>query len=160
MAKGSKMKLAEALILRADLQKRQLQLRERLVRNARVQEGDAPAEDPQVLFVEFRRVASEFMTLVQRINRTNASTAFQSGVTITDALAQRDALTTEKAVLDAVIMQASTLTTDFRYGRSEIKYVSTVNVTDLQRQADDVARRVRELDIAIQQANWQIDVIE
>jgi hypothetical protein len=154
------MKLAEALILRADLQKRQLQLRERLVRNARVQEGDAPAEDPQALFVEFRRVLTEFMSLVQRVNRTNAATEFQPGVTITDALAQRDALTAEKAALDTVIAQASTLTTDFRYGRSEIKYVATVNVTDLQRQADDVARRVRELDIAIQQANWQIDVVE
>jgi hypothetical protein len=148
------------LILRADLQKRQHQLRERLVRNARVQEGDAPAEDPQALFVEFRRVLAEFMGLVQRVNRTNAATQFQPGVTITDALAQRDALTAEKAALDSVIAQASSTTTDYRYGRSEIKYVATVNVTDLQRQADDVARRVRELDIAIQQANWQIDVIE
>ena len=43
------MKLAEALIQRADHRKRLDQLRERLVRVARVQEGDAPAEDPAAL---------------------------------------------------------------------------------------------------------------
>ncbi|MCD0167601.1 hypothetical protein IHN58_18320, partial [Deinococcus sp. 12RED42] len=43
------MKLAEALIERADLQKRAAQLEERLVKNLLVQEGEAPAEDPQAL---------------------------------------------------------------------------------------------------------------
>ena len=36
------MKLAEALILRADCQKRIAQLKGRLLVNAKVQEGDAP----------------------------------------------------------------------------------------------------------------------
>jgi hypothetical protein len=40
------MKIAEALALRSDLQKRLEQLKQRLVRNARIQEGDAPEEDP------------------------------------------------------------------------------------------------------------------
>jgi hypothetical protein len=40
------MKLAEALILRADCQKRIAQLKSRLLVNAKVQEGDAPAGDP------------------------------------------------------------------------------------------------------------------
>jgi hypothetical protein len=40
------MKIAEALALRADLQKRLEQLKQRLVKNARIQEGDSPEEDP------------------------------------------------------------------------------------------------------------------
>ena len=36
------MKIAEALALRADLQKRLEQLKQRLVKNARIQEGDKP----------------------------------------------------------------------------------------------------------------------
>ncbi|MEP7188497.1 MAG: hypothetical protein ABI901_04800, partial [Roseiflexaceae bacterium] len=36
------MKVAEALILRADYQKRFEQLKQRLQQNARVQEGDTP----------------------------------------------------------------------------------------------------------------------
>ena len=46
------MKLAEALSLRADLQRRIAALRERLRKNARVQEGDTPAEDPLELLAE------------------------------------------------------------------------------------------------------------
>ena len=46
------MKLAEALNLRADLQKRIANLRERLIKNAKVQEGDTPSEDPNMLLNE------------------------------------------------------------------------------------------------------------
>ena len=46
------MKLAEALHLRADLQKRIAQLGERLQANAKVQEGDEPSEDPALLLSE------------------------------------------------------------------------------------------------------------
>jgi hypothetical protein len=40
------MELSEALDLRADTQKRIMQLRERLRASALVQEGEAPPEDP------------------------------------------------------------------------------------------------------------------
>ena len=43
------MKLAEALILRADNQKRLEQVCQRLLRSAKVQEGDQPPEDPGAL---------------------------------------------------------------------------------------------------------------
>jgi len=46
------MKVAEALALRADLQKRLEQLKQRLVKNARVQEGDKREEDPAELQTE------------------------------------------------------------------------------------------------------------
>jgi hypothetical protein len=50
------MKIAEALALRADLQKRLEQLEQRLVNNARIQEGDALEEDPVELQSELERV--------------------------------------------------------------------------------------------------------
>ena len=40
------MKLAEALILRKDLQTRIARIRDRLFANVLVQEGDKPSEDP------------------------------------------------------------------------------------------------------------------
>ena len=76
------MKLAEALILRADCQKRIAQLKSRLLTNAKVQEGDAPAETPQDLIVELERAASELLDLIRRINRTNSATAFAGRGTI------------------------------------------------------------------------------
>ena len=57
------MKLAEALLLRADSQKRIAQLKSRLLTNAKVQEGDAPAETPQQLIAELERVSTELLDL-------------------------------------------------------------------------------------------------
>jgi hypothetical protein len=66
------MKIAEALALRADLQRRLEQLKQRLVKNARVQEGDQPEEAPEQLQTEFERCAEELVRLIRNINRTNA----------------------------------------------------------------------------------------
>ena len=73
------MKLAEALILRADCQKRIAQLKSRLLTNAKVQEGDKPAETPQELIAELGRVSTELLNLIKRINRTSSATAFDGG---------------------------------------------------------------------------------
>ena len=43
------MNLANALAQRADLQRRMAQLGSRLMNNAKVQEGEQPAEDPKAL---------------------------------------------------------------------------------------------------------------
>src|SRR5690242_15788585 len=128
---GEEMKLAEALILRADAQKRIQQLRERLARNARVQEGEQPSEDPQALLGELDQALDTFRDMVKRINRTNAITPFADGVSLTDALADRDALGIGKNAIDNLIQVAAQQ--NFRYGRSEIKSVVTVNVAALQK---------------------------
>ena len=51
------MKVAEALALRADLQRRLEQLKQRLVKNARIQEGDKPEEDSVELQSELEKSA-------------------------------------------------------------------------------------------------------
>ncbi len=150
------MKLAEALILRADAQKRLAQLRQRLSNNARVQEGEAPNENPQELLAELDRALVTFNDMVKRVNRTNAAVLLNEGRTLTDALADRDTLALERVAINEVIGAASQQ--QFRYGRSEIKYVNTVDVAALQKRADDLARRYRELDAAIQQANWNVEL--
>lgn len=150
------MKLAEALILRADCQKRFEQLKGRLLRNAKVQEGDQPAEDPRELLAELERVARELAELVKRINLTNSATAFGDGKTLTDALAERDALGLRHR-LYAELAQAASITQD-RYSRTEVKYVSTVEVAEVQRQADVLAREYRLLDARLQELNWQTEL--
>lgn len=151
------MKLAEALILRADSMKRIQQLRERLVRSAQTAEGERPPEDPQALLAEVSQMLSQYTDIVSRINRTNTATPFQEGKSLTDALAQRDTLSLERGLLDSLMAAATNQS--HRYQRTEIKYVSTVGVADIQKRMDDLARRYRELDSAIQALNWQIDLI-
>jgi hypothetical protein len=88
------MKLAEALILRADAQKRIENLRQRLIKNAKVQEGESPVEDPQALLLEHDELALQLREMIQRINRTNSSTMLEGEpqMTVADAIALRDSL--------------------------------------------------------------------
>lgn len=152
------MKLAEALILRADHQKRIEQLRQRLLRNAKVQEGDEPAENPGDLRSEFERVSNELERLIQRINRTNARSSLDGQTTISDALANRDVLALQHA-LYRDLAQAATVTQE-RHTRSEVKFRSTVNIADIQKRADELAQQYRELDMRIQEGNWRTDLAE
>jgi len=152
------MKLAEALIRRADCQKRFEQLKARLIVNAKVQEGDVPAETPAELFAELGRVANELLQFIKRINKTNSVTVFSAGETLSDVLAARDVLALQRAAY-AEMAQAASITQG-RYTRSEVKYVATVNVADLQKRADELAKNYRELDARIQELNWQTELVE
>jgi hypothetical protein len=153
------LKLAEALANRADLQRRVEQMRGRLQKSALVQEGESPPEDPQELLEEMERLISELEEYVRRINRTNFSATLSGGeTTLTDALARRDALTLRYGNLKTLVSAASDRVP--RYGRAEIRILSAVEVGPLRRRMDDLARERRELDIAIQQANWATDLTE
>ncbi len=152
------MKLAEALILRADHQKRIEQLKARLQRNAKVQEGDRPAEDPQELIKELERVAVQLTHLIQGINKTNSSTLFVGQMTLADAIAARDSIKIRHGIY-LNFAQAATVTQD-RYTKSEVKFKSTVNVVEIQKRADELARDFRELDAKIQAMNWQTELVE
>jgi hypothetical protein len=152
------MKLAEALILRADYHKRIEQLKQRLLRNAKVQEDDQPAENPVELLSELEQVSQAFTRLIQRINRTNSATLLQEGMTLSDALAVRDTLRIQHSLFSE-LAQAATVTQD-RYSRSEVKFRSTVNVSEIQKRADALAREHRELDATIQALNWNTSLAE
>ena len=66
------MKLAEALQIRADLQKRIAQMPMRLNNNAKVQEGSSPSENPQELLDELNRLLEQLEQLVVKINIANS----------------------------------------------------------------------------------------
>ena len=68
------MKLAEALLLRADLNKKLASLRERINRNAIVQEGETPKEKVEDLLAEATSALEEQQKLVRTINAANEST--------------------------------------------------------------------------------------
>jgi hypothetical protein len=152
------MKLAEALILRADSQKRVEQLRQRLTRAARVQEGENPPENPQELMAELDQIINEITTLIKRINKTNAHTNLADNLTLADALANRDTLLLKRNVYNALVETAAYR--QDRYSLSEIKFVSTVNVALIQAQVDQLSRQYRELDTKIQEANWKTELLD
>ena len=152
------MKLAEILVLRADVQKRIAQMRTRLQQSALVQEGEQPPENPQELLAELNALLNQLGELIARINHANLQTRLPDGTTITDALAQRDVLTLRHSIISGLADTASARIE--RYGRSEIRKVSTVNVAELRNQLNDIAHQRRELDTAIQATNWSTDIPE
>ena len=156
------MKLAEALALRGDAQKRLAQLQARAVSVARYQEGEAPPESAMELLAQAREVTGQIEDLIRRINRTNAATELEPGVTITDAIARRDVLALRRklvsAVADAASGQSSHEVGWARQLRSELRQLTDVPVAELRREADDLARQYRELDMRIQEANWTSEV--
>ena len=150
------MKLAEALNQRADLQKRLAQLKDRLSNNVKVQEGDSPAEKPEDLFTELNASLKELESLIVRINKTNQETSW-GGKTLTEIIAAKGVLSLHLSTLRAVL-DAANVRSD-RYSRNEIKFVRTIDVTELQKKVDSLSKELRELDSTLQQANWMTDLL-
>ncbi len=152
------MKLAEALILRADYLKRIEQLKPRISRNAKVQDGEKVAEDPKALLKELNDVLDKLTILIQKINKTNTQVLLQKNQTVADALTIRDILHIKNQVYRQLAEDA-TVTQD-RYNKSEIKFKSTVDISQTQAKADEIAQEYREIDTRIQEKNWLVDLVE
>jgi len=152
------MKLAEALVFRADSYKKIAQLKQRLERVVKVQEGETPAEDPQALITELESTLLEQTNWIRLINRTNAVTPFANDMTIADALAERDRLMQQRKLLSDILEQAS-IRQD-RFSRSEVRYERTIDVAAIQKKIDELSKSYRELDFRVQEMNWKTDLIE
>lgn len=122
------MKLAEALSIRADLQKRVAQLKKRL--------KDCPK-------------------LIYRINVTNLHTCHE-GETLTGLIACRDVLSMRVSLMREVLDYASER--EDRYSRSEIRYVRIADIPALRKRIDDYAQQLRKLDVRIQSLNWTTEL--
>jgi hypothetical protein len=152
------MKLAEALIERAEILKINGRLTSRIRNNAQVQEGDEPAENPEELIAEYDANMDRFLTLVQRINETNCKTPFNDKISIADAIARRDYLGAKikayREYYDSAVIRIE------RYGRVEIKSVSCLDAKKLQGHINELSKEYRETDTKLQGLNWTTDLIE
>ncbi|MFI7320812.1 DIP1984 family protein [Streptomyces venezuelae] len=156
------MKLAEALAERAEATRRVEQLRSRVVGSARYQEGETPPEDAAQLLADADEVLDELESLIRRINRTNAAADLGEHGTLTDALARRDVLRLRHSLVTAAA-DAAAGAGERGYGRqlrSELVMLSALPVAELRGQADALAREIREIDVRIQRANWEVDLLD
>ena len=100
----------------------------------------------------------EHERLVVRVNRTNLAVTLPDGRSLTEAIAHRDALGSRITMVRKLIVAASTSET--RGMRTEIRFVATVDVGGLQREADLLSKEHRELDTAIQSVNWAAELLD
>ncbi|MCI6703696.1 MAG: DIP1984 family protein [Bulleidia sp.] len=150
------MKLATALSERSDIQKRLSELQERLNNNAKVQDGETTAEDPKELLKELDSLTEQLETLIYKINLTNSKTMID-GTELTLLLAKRDVLK-QKIVMLRNFLNTASAKVD-RYSRTEIKILSSVDVTKLQKQIDVLSKEYRTIDEKIQGANWTTELL-
>ena len=150
------MKLATALSERADLQRRISELAGRLNQNAKVQEGDTPAENPAELLNELDGCLIRLEELIAGINRTNNATK-AGELTLTDLIARRDCLKERIRIMRDFLNASSDKVN--RYSKAEIKILSTVSVSGLQKQVDAYSKQLRETDELIQSLNWTTELI-
>ena len=151
------MKLAQALSERADLKERLSVMSERLKTNAKVQEGDTPAEDPAALIEELDLMLERYEYLVRQINLTNTRTLV-NGEPLTALLAHRERLTKAINIYQGFLNSASRKIE--HYGRSEVRILNTVSVEELRKKLDQLSREFRECDDRIQELNWTTELIE
>lgn len=157
------MKLAEALRIRKDYLSRLKQLEGRINDNCSVQEGDEPAENPNELIEEYLKLSTDLCSLVSNINLSNTEIRFVFGnhkdpKSMTQALAERDQLRRNVEVVRSVAKEG--VIKRNMYSRSEIRFVSTVNVKEYQQHVDKLSQELRILDTKIQEQNWLSDLIE
>ena len=146
------MKLAEALSIRKDLQKRIQQLEQRIKSNVKVQEGDEPLEDPNELMKELHSCLIQLEELIARINLTNIKTKNAEGLSITQLMAKKDTLTTRIGILRNIYSEATNITS--RYSHTEIRLECVIDAKQLSKQIDDYSGRLRKLDMEIQALNF------
>ena len=124
--------------------------------NAKVQEGEKPAEEPVDLLKEMDGILKQLEELIERINRTN-SVVTDQGETLTALLARRDCLTRRLQIMRNFLNSASSLVS--RSSRSEIRIRSTVPVAKMQKDVDGLSKELRELDARIQGLNWTAELL-
>jgi len=151
------MKLAEALIERADLQRKIAQMEYRMRKNARVQEGDEPAEAVKKLMPEYESLMDDLERQIVKINITNSKTSFED-VTLAEAITKRDC---QKSKIRAYqeLREAATIEQD-RYSNKEIKFIRCVDIVKLQEKIDGLSKGYRELDTKMQGLNWTTELME
>lgn len=149
--------MAEALAERSDCQNRIEELEKRMLRVARIQEGEPPAEDSDDLLVEAQRLFARVLELISAINRTNGATVFDGKKTISDAIAQREVVGKRRDFLSGIADAASTR--QDRYSKSEVKFVSTFSIAQLQKEVNLLSKEYRELDTRLQELNWKTELV-
>lgn len=150
------MKLAEALQIKKDLNLKISNIKRRLENNARVQDGVEPAENPKELFKELEYAIKSYEEYTSRINLTNSKVEID-GETLTQLLARRESLKLKVSAYDTFIENGSELTD--RYSNTEIIVRPTLDINEIQKRRDLIAKDLRKLDYKIQETNFIKDLI-
>ncbi len=142
------MKLAEGLLLRADLMKKIEHLQNRIRPVLIVSDEKLPQEDPVELLAKLRKAIQDLESIIVRINKTNNDTLVEGEGSLMKALAKRDSLKMLSEKLRNIRYAAQINNS----GETNLK--TTIDIKKLQIEMDQTGRVFREIDSKIQEINW------
>jgi hypothetical protein len=151
------MKIAEALMERKAIKTKVEGLKKRIYQNAVIQEGDNSIENPLDLIAELERENDKFENLIIKINETNNSVRLSNEMTLMEAIVKKDMLNYLYLIHVNLADKATPLTD--RYSQREIKFVPNVNIVEIRKKADEIAKEYRLLDMKIQECNWNNELV-
>ena len=146
--KNKRIKLAEGLLLRADLMKKIEHLQNRIRPVLIVSDDKLPQEDPDKLLAQLRKAIQDLESIVIRINKTNNETQVEGEGSLMEALAKRDSLKMLSEKLRNIRYAAQVDNS----GDNNLK--TTIDIKKLQNEMDQAGRAFREIDSKIQEINW------
>lgn len=151
------MTLGEALSLRARQAQKLADLSTRIRSSATYQEGDTPAENPNVLIQEYTDLSATHADLVEQISTFNTTATDENGVSLNSLLRKRDHLVRKRNIYRTAA-DAVAGANGFRYGRNEIRSLSALDVPQLRASENQVAEEIFTLDSKIQKINFTTEL--
>lgn len=142
------MKLAEGLLVRADLLKKIEHLQNRIRPVLIVSDDKLPQEDPAEVLAKLRKAIQDLESIIIRINKTNNETVVGGEGALMEALAKRDSLKMLSEKLRNIRYAAQINNS----GDANLK--TTIDIKKLQTEMDQTGRAFREIDSKIQELNW------
>lgn len=130
------------------------------------EDNSEAAEEIEAIKVKIAEASLEVRSLTVAINKKNNSTSIVfEGIhmSLMEAIAFRDALVVDHRIKQRVLsdiqsrMGISSGRRYYNYERAkkdDVKEVSLTDLKELREQVDELSARKRELDVAIQKANW------
>lgn len=154
------MKLAEALIARKENEGRIQDLWRSFRSNLFHPEDEVSPEDPAEILRQLDSLVEAQEALILLINLTNVKQRLKVGdeeFTLMEAVLRRDRLKRQEQYLRDLGIDSIRQ----RRGKKEdLKYVAALDVQALRLKHDGLAKRLREFDVALQEANWKTELKE
>jgi hypothetical protein len=151
-------KLAEALLIKAEYEERLESLRTRLRVSARVQDGNFPPEDPETLLADVQTCLDNLASLNKRISITQSQTLLASRQTLADAIIDQEILVKKQSIYQSIV-EAGTIPPD-AYQSSNMRWLVTVNIAGLNRRIEEIAKEYRLLETEIQKVSWSTKLVD
>lgn len=144
------MKLSEALVEKSYLSTKLNDLKDRLLVNGKVQEGDTSPENVTDLFAELNHIINQLEDISKKIVKTNN----KSNLSV--KLIEKEMMEKKINILKFTIDNCQVKSD--RYSRTEIKMVTTFDLKKTREIMEDLIKKKRALDMSIQETNWKTEL--